>query len=119
MSQGNNNGPAGLVVLWVSRDPEAAMNMAFMYGKNSKLKGWWEDVKLVVWGPSVQLLCEDAALQEELAAMGQAGVELLACRACADRYGATARLEEMGIDVIYMGQPMTKFLKEGWAVITV
>ena len=48
----------GLVVLWISRDPEAARNMALMYAKNSRLKGWWETVHLIVWGPSAQLLAE-------------------------------------------------------------
>ncbi len=48
--------PPGLVILWVSRDPEAARNMAFMYARNSRLKGWWPVVKLVVWGPSAQVL---------------------------------------------------------------
>jgi len=107
-----------LVVVWSSRDRDVALNTVFMYTKNSKLKGWWNDVKLVVWGPSAKLISVDQELQAELAELKKAGVELLACKACADRYGASKRLEELGIEVIYMGEPLTGYLKDGYAVLT-
>ena len=109
----------GLVVLWVTRDREAARNMALMYAKNSRLKGWWERVHLVIWGPSANVLSYDAGLQAEVAACREAGVEVFACRACAERYGVADRLAALGIEVLYMGEPMTRYLKEGWKVLTV
>lgn len=111
--------PAGLAVLWVTRDKEAAKNMAFMYTKNSKLKGWWEQVRLIVWGPSANLLASDEELQAELEELKNAGVELLACKACADRYGVSDKLTALGVEVIYMGAPLTGMLKEGWATLSV
>ncbi len=119
MTEAQQGTPPGLVVLWVSRDPEAATHMAFMYAKNSKVKGWWQDVRLVVWGPSAQLLSEDKNLQAEVAKMKEAGVELYACKACSDRYGVSEKLEELGCQVIFMGQPLTKYLKEGWSVLSI
>ncbi len=104
--------PKHLVVLWTSGDREAAFKMAFMYTLNSKKRGWWEEVTLVIWGPSSKLISEDQELQEELEKMKQAGVELLACKACADGYGVTESLERLGVTVKYMGQPLTGFLKE-------
>ena len=109
----------GLVLLWVSRDREAALNMAFMYAKNSLRKGWWPRVRLVVWGPSAELTTQDAGIQKELKAMAKAGVELKACKACADNYGVSDQLSALGVEVIYMGQPLTRMLKEGWSVLTV
>ena len=111
-------GSDGLVVIWSSRDREVARNMVFMYTKNSKLKGWWGRVRLVVWGPSAQLLSADQELQGELHGLAEAGVELLACKACADRYGVSEKLESLGIKVIYMGVPLTEYLKGDWAVLT-
>ncbi len=111
--------PVGLAVLWVTQDKEAAKNMAFMYTKNSKLKGWWDQVRLIVWGPSANLLANDPELQAELEELKAAGVELLACKACSDRYGVSDKLTELGIDVIYMGAPLTGMLKEGWATLSV
>jgi hypothetical protein len=108
-----------LVVLWASQDREVAMNMVFMYTKNSKRKGWWKNVRLVIWGPSARLMTEDPELQAELAALKTAGVELQACKACADRYGVSEKLADMGVDVMYMGQPLTQYLKSDCTVITV
>jgi hypothetical protein len=89
-----------------------------MYTKNSKLKRWWGRVRLVVWGPSDQLLSVDQELQDELRELEEAGVELLAGKACADRYGASEKLESLGIKISYMGVPLTEYLKGDWAVLT-
>jgi hypothetical protein len=107
-----------LVVLWTSGDREVALNMAFMYTLNSKLKNWWSEVCLIVWGPSSKLLSEDRDLQNKIKEMKQAGVILEACKRCADNYGVSKRLEELGIDVKYMGEPLTAYLKQGKKVIT-
>lgn len=118
MAAENENAP-GLVVLWITRDAEAAHNMALMYAKNSRLKGWWERVHLLVWGPSADLLAGDAALQEEVAECRAAGVEVLACRACAERYGVAEALEALGVTVRFTGEPLTAYLKDGWKVLSV
>ncbi len=107
-----------MVVIWSSGDREVAKKMVFMYTKNSKLKGWWGRVRLVVWGPSSQLLSTDLELQEELEDLKAAGVELQACKACADLYGVTDKLKSLGIEVIYMGAPLTEMLKTGWTFLT-
>ena len=111
--------PTGkLFIIWSSADPGVAKNMVLMYAKNSKLQGWWDQVRLVVWGPSAALLAEDRELQAELAQSAEAGVELLACRACADRYGVSDQLTALGVKVIYMGAPLTDMLKAGWSSLT-
>lgn len=111
--------PTGLVLLWVTRDREAAKHMVFMYGKNSLLKGWWDKVRLVAWGPSAQLLAVDRELQAELEELLAAGVEIQACKACADRYGVSDELAALGVNVIFMGAPLTEYLKTGWKVLTI
>jgi len=118
MTSQDANAP-GLAVIWISADREAALNMALMYAKNSRLKGWWDTVHLVVWGPSAKLLSHDPELQAEVEACKAAGVELLACKACADRYGVSETLAGLGLEVIYMGEPLTGYLKDGWKVLTI
>ncbi|MEC9488187.1 MAG: DsrE family protein [Halanaerobium sp.] len=107
-----------LVVIWSSGDREVALKMVFMYTLNAKMRGWWEKVTLVVWGPSSHLLSQDEELQDYLAKMKEEGVQLRACKACADEYGVSETLEGLGIDVCYMGEPLTVYLKEGSKVIT-
>ena len=106
-----------LVVLWTSGDREVALKMVFMYTLNAKLKGWWEEVILIVWGPSAELLSRDEELREKIRQMKEAGVVLEACKACADLYGVSPNLEALGIDVKYMGAPLSDYLKEDRAVL--
>ncbi len=110
--------PTRLVVIWSSADREVALHSMFMYTHNSKKKGWWEEVRLIVWGPSARLLVEDPELQEKINEMKGDGVELLACRACSDRLGVSEQLEALGIEVLYVGESLTEMLKEGWVCLT-
>ncbi len=107
-----------LAVIWSSADREVALSNVFMYTKNSKLRGWWPTVRLVVWGPSAKLLCQDQELQEELELLKDAGVELQACKACSDMHRVSDQLEAMGIEVKYMGVPLTEMLQGGWTCLT-
>ena len=100
-----------LVVLWTSGDRDVALKMVFMYTLNAKLKGWWEEVILIVWGPSAELLSRDKELQEKIGQMKEAGIVLEACKACADMYGVAPDLEAQGIEVKYMGVPLSDYLK--------
>ena len=107
-----------LAVLWTSGDPEVATKVAFMYTLNAKRQGWFDEVTLIVWGPSSRLLSQDAELQEAVRGMAEAGVEIVACKACADSYGVSEILEGLGVEVKYMGVPLTEMLKGDWKVIT-
>jgi hypothetical protein len=118
MAMLNPEASDNLVVVWSSADPEVARKMVFMYTKNSRLRGWWDRVRLVAWGPAARLISGDAELQEELQELKAAGVELLACRACADLYEVVDRLEALGFEVKFMGKPLTDMLKEGWICLT-
>jgi hypothetical protein len=106
-----------LVVLWTSGDREVALKMVFMYTLNSKKFGWWEDITLVVWGPSAKLLAEDKELQDYIKKIKEAGVVFKAFKGCADLYGFSKKLEDLGIIVKYMGE-LTNYIKEGRNILT-
>ena len=108
-----------LLVLWTSGDKEVAQNMVFMYVYNAKKNNWWENIRLLIWGPSAKLLAEDKDLQTELAKMKEAGVELYACKACADRYKVGEKLSALGVTVKYTGTDLTDWLKAGWTSLTI
>lgn len=107
-----------LVVVWSSGDRDVADKMVFMYTLNSRLKNWWNEVTLIIWGPSSKLITEDIGLQDYLERLKDAGVRLEACITCADMYRVSKKLADMGVDVKPMGQPLSQYLKEGRAVIT-
>jgi len=110
--------PTKLLVVWSSNDRDVALKMVFMYTYNAKLRDWWEEVHLLVWGPSSNLLSRDEELQEYIKKMKDTGVTVTACKACADSYGVSATLERIGVEVKYMGVPLTEMLKSGWTTIS-
>jgi len=111
--------PSNLLLVWTSADREVAMNMILMYGRNAKRFGWWEQVNLLVWGPSGKLLLADDGLKAEIKAMMDESVEVIACKACADRYGISEALSEIGVKVFYTGEALTNAVKSPeWAVLT-
>ena len=108
-----------LAVLWTSGDPDVAHKVCFMYTHSAKKAKWFDTVELIVWGPSSKLLSEDQQLQQEVKQMLADGVIVEACKACADSYGVSDKLSSLGINVKYMGQPLTDMLKSpDWQVLT-
>jgi hypothetical protein len=107
-----------LLVVWTSGDADVAVRMVFMYTANAKKHGWWEDVTMLVWGPSQKLLTESEVLQEKLAETLDVGVRVVACKACADSYPVTEQLEDLGVEVFYTGEFLTDWIKSDGAVIT-
>jgi len=110
--------PSKLVVVWTSGDREVALKMVFMYTYNAKKNGWWDTIRFIVWGPSSKLLSEDAELQEYIQRMKKVGVEVFACKACADLYGVTDKLAKLGLEVKYIGEDLTSMLQKNWTCLT-
>ena len=109
--------PDRLAVLWTSGDPDVAHRVAFMYAHNAKKVGWFDDVTLIVWGPSQRILVGDKELQAKIKAMQEDGVVVEACIACAMEYGIVDQLKALGITVRGMGVPLTNYLKSDWKVL--
>jgi hypothetical protein len=107
-----------LAVLWTSGNPDVAEKMAFMYTYNAKKQGWFDEVVLIVWGPSAKLLTENKMLQDYVKKMQEAGIKVEACMACARMYEVDGKLQELGIDVKGMGVPLSNYLKDGWKTLS-
>ncbi|NSW54137.1 MAG: DsrE family protein [Anaerolineae bacterium] len=108
-----------LTVLWTTDNLVTTRDMVFMYAGNAKRLGWFEHVNLVIWGASAVLAAENGEVQGWLRELMDAGVDVYACKACADRHGASEALAALGVVVAYMGQPLTERLKAGAALLTV
>ena len=111
-------GGANQLIVWTSGDREVALKMVFMYTYNCQKQKWMDKVRLLVWGASTKLLSVDQELQEGIKKMKEAGVELWACKACADLYGVSKKLESLGIKVHYTGKLLADMQKTGWHVLT-
>ena len=106
------------LIVWTSADRDVALKMVFMYTYNCKMRGWMDQVRLLVWGPSGKLLTEDEELQKSLATLKAEGVELYACKGCADLYGISDKLAALDINVMYTGTMLADAQKDGWHVLT-
>lgn len=107
------------LILWTSGDREAALKMVFMYAFYCKQNSWMDTVRLLIWGPSARLLAEDQELQGRLKELKKVGVELYGCKACADQYGVSDKLKDLGVNVLYAGKMLAELQKAGWHVLTI
>jgi len=107
-----------LAVVWTSGDPEVAHRVCLMYAHAATTQKWFDQVTLIVWGPSARLLAADKDVQAKIKSMIEDGVQVQACVVCADSYGVSERLRELGLEVKAMGLPLTRMLKDDWEVIT-
>ncbi len=114
-----HNDTKRLLVLWASGEKETAMNMVMLYSLNSKLRNWWDSVVLLVWGASARLLSEDEEVQDFLHSLQDAGVEVIACKKCAENIGVVGKLESLGVNVFYTGQYLTEKLQSGEKILSV
>lgn len=111
-------GRTRLAIVWTSGDPEVAHRMVLMYAHAAKQNNWFDDVRLVVWGPSARLLAADKDVQSKVAEMKRDGVDVKACVVCADSYGVTKHLRNLDIEVLPMGKPLSDMLHDKWTVLT-
>tara|TARA_B100000683_G_C12484264_1_gene552485 strand:+ start:941 stop:1303 length:363 start_codon:yes stop_codon:yes gene_type:complete len=107
-----------IFIIWSSSDPEVAHNLALMYGHNAMSQNWWKRVRFIIWGPSAKLTAEDIDIQIKIKEMMASGVDVWACRACSENYDVSDELESLGINVLFVGKPVTEMLKSGWRQLT-
>lgn len=111
--------PDRLAVVWTSGDADVAHRMVLMYVHASQKRSWFDENLVIVWGPSARLLTGDKDLQAKVKSMMEEGVKFQACVVCADMYGVSPALRELGIEVKPMGEPLTRLLQDdGWDVMT-
>ena len=108
-----------LNILWTSGEKETAMHMLSMSAINARAHGWWQEVNLIIWGASAKLAGSDPEVQERVAEMMNHGVKIEACRACSDNLGVTDKLSTLGVNVRYMGQVLTDYIKSNEKLITI
>ncbi len=106
-------------ILWTTDNKETAEHMVLLYAHNAKLKGWMEEVTVLVWGASQRLINEDKDIQEKIKAMIKDGVKVVACLKCADNMDIKNGLTACNIDVFYTGEFLSEWIKSGDTIISV
>ena len=107
-----------LLVILSSDDREVALEVGLVYPLNAMKHRWMDEVKLIIFGPSEKIAAHDMEVRGRIDELQKAGIEVMACKWCADRMKVTAALEDAGIKVVYVGQIISQLLKDGWASLT-
>ena len=108
-----------LLILWTNDNIGTALNMVLMYAENAKVKGWWKNVTLLVWGSSSKLISVNSEIQNYIHILLKEKVRVIACKQCAENYNIVDNLEKQGIEVFYTGVFLTEWLKDGKKLITI
>ncbi len=108
-----------LNILWVNDNPLTAHSMVLMYATNAKKNGWFDEIEIIIWGPTAKLVAEDESVQEKIKVAMQAGVVVKACIVCTNMFEVTDKLKALDIEVYGMGLPLTNILKDGEKLLTI
>lgn len=108
-----------LNVLWTSADVITSEHFLLLYTVNAKKRGWFDQVNVIVWGGSTKLIAENERIQKLVREAILAGVKVSGCLHCAQTLGVDKVLVNLGIDLKYMGQPLTDLIKDDAFLITI
>ena len=108
-----------LHILWTNDNVHTSNMMVLMYATNSMLHRQWDNVIVILWGPTAKLAAEDELIQHQIKASIHAGVKFSACATCARQFGVQEKLESLGIEVIPWVEPLTEIIKNKEFLLTV
>jgi hypothetical protein len=108
-----------LNVLWTTDNKTTVLTMLAIYVLNSKARGWWDDVNVIIWGASAKLVASDTQVQMEVLEMIHSGIHVEACKDCSDVCGVSDELERLGVEVRYMGVSLTNYMQSGEMLLTI
>ncbi len=107
-----------LNVLWTTGEKDVALRMIFIYLMDAKSMGWYDEITLIIWGPSAKLVAGDKTIQKEIDFLLQSGINVEACQGCTEAYHITEKIRSLGINVRFMGEPLTEILHSDERLIT-
>ena len=109
---------AKVFVVVSSADEEVVAGVGLRYSLNAAKNRWLDEVKVIIFGPAGKLVACNPRDQEKIKELQEAGVEVMACKACTDEQNISSILEGAGIKVLYVGSIISQLLKDGWASLT-
>jgi hypothetical protein len=104
-------------VIITNRDRDV-IKWALRYARRNLECKFLEDVKVIALGPSEKVITEDLELQELVKSIQAQGHVLRACKACSEEEGISDKLEELGFLVEYVGETISKLIKDDYLPMT-
>jgi hypothetical protein len=104
---------ASKVMVIVSTAEKDKALTGLMYAVNAQKNKWVDDLKVIFFGPFENLVCDD----EEVAKAASKLLDYetpIACKFLSDRDGISSKLEDMGVNVDYVGSLISGYIDEGY-----
>ena len=101
------------LVIIATGEVEKALT-GLMWAHNAMQYGWMEEVQVIFFGPSQNLVLEDERVAKYAEQIGKAQ-KPIACKFLSDRDGNSEQIEAAGVDVKYVGPIIASLLKDGYA----
>lgn len=108
-----------LTILWTTDNANTAINFISMYSGFANKRKLFSKVNIIIWGGANELIKDNEEVHKEIKKMLKSGINVKACRACSDKMGTTKILEELGVEVDYLGEELTKRIKEKQNLLTI
>jgi len=106
-----------LAVILASGDRKV-LEMGLIYARNVVARGWIDDLRLFIFGPSEVTVATDPDLHDLVKAVIAQGVVPQACKWCSDKYGVSEMLLALGCAVEYIGAPVSEAIRAGYTPMT-
>ena len=87
-----------------------------LYARAAIAGEWMGSAKIIIWGPSSEVIAKDTELQDWVKEIIGMGEKVYVCKACSDKYAVSDKLKELGCKVEYVGPISSKFIKKGYTV---
>ena len=101
-----------LVIISTSEVEKARTGV--LYTINAKRNEWINDIKLIFFGPSEKLLLEDDVIKQYVEEFILMEEKVVACKFIADRGKVNEKLTSLGVEVEYVGEMISNYIKNGY-----
>jgi hypothetical protein len=103
---------AKVLLIIASRDAATVLT-ALMFARNAWGGAWFDDVRVVFFGPSERLLVDDDEVAKAVTWIADL-CEVYACRAISRREGISDAIEQLGANVVGVGPLISRLINEGY-----
>ncbi|MFP4143440.1 MAG: hypothetical protein ACLFT7_08890 [Thermoplasmata archaeon] len=105
-------GNSKLLIVLSTGEREKALT-GLMYAKNAIEQKWIEKIQVIFFGPIENLMVKDEEIREYAEAIAEQ-TECIACKYLSDRDNISEDIEELGMDVDYVGSIISDYIREGY-----
>lgn len=85
-----------------------------MYAKNTRDNHWFDDVRVVLFGPIERLLAEDKEIRDMGAEVFKIVAHPVACKAFADDPEVGAAIRNLGCEIDQVGAIISECIRNGY-----